>query len=199
MPLRLLFPPLDRTANSRPFVQGIKRPAMISPWPWRATLLTTVNCYLLWGLTWFQFVITLSCFSYSGRNLWFYALEPETFGLSVPETFLAFSIALSVFALCAVSVGTWRTPRLWKRLIIVGIFVAITLGFSCLNLHLRHYCYAQALFYRDQAQAKYHQNLVLNYDSEDEWVVQSLEWDQQIVDEYNEGIRLYREKFVLGE
>ncbi|WP_379716939.1 hypothetical protein [Haloferula chungangensis] len=40
---------------------------------------------------------------------------------------------------------------------------------------------------------------MLNYDSEDEWVVQSLEWDQQIVDEYNEGIRLYREKFVLGE
>jgi hypothetical protein len=119
--------------------------------------------------------------------------------MTVPETFIAFSMALSVFSLGAVSVGTWRTPRLWKRVFTVGIFVAITLGFSCLNLHLRHYCYAQALFYRDQAQARYHRNLVLNYDSEDEWVVQLLEWDQQVVEQYDEGIRLYREKFGLSE
>ena len=79
------------------------------------------------------------------------------------------------------------------------MFVAITLGFSCLNLHLRHYSYTQALAYRPLAQEKYHRNLVLNYDSDDEWTVQMLEWDRQFVDEYDKDIRLYREKCGLSE
>lgn len=81
----------------------------------------------------------------------------------------------------------------------VSIFVAITLGFALLNLHLRHYCYAQALFHRELAQEKYHRNLVLHYDSEDEWAVEMLEWDGRVVAEYDEGIRLYREKYGLVE
>lgn len=172
---------------------------MIAAWPWRATLLTAMNCYLLWGFTWVQFVASLSCFSYRGRNLGFYAVTPEPFGMTVPETFLLFSIALSVFSLCAVSVGTWRSPRLWKRVFAVGIFVGIAIGFSSLNLHLRHYCYAQALVYRAQAHETYHRNLVTNYDSDDRSVVQWLEWDRRVVEDYDEDIRLYREKHGLSE
>lgn len=199
VPLQLLFPPLGDASSSKPLVLGLRKPPEIASWPWQATLVTTVNCYLLWSLTWFQFLITLCCFSYRGHNLWFYALEPDPFGLSIPETFLAFSIALSAFSFCAVAFGTWSTPRLWKRLLTVIIFAIIVLGFSCLNLHLRHYCYDQAAFHREQAQARYHRNLVLNYDSEDEWEVQNLEWDRQVVEDYDEGIRMYREKYGLPE
>ncbi len=162
-------------------------------------MLTALNAYSLWSLTWLQFVTTLACFAYDGSNLWFYTTSSDPFQLSIPEGFLAFSIALSVFALCAVLGGTRRVPRLWKRVFVVSLFIGFAIGFSCLNLHLRHYCYAQALHFREEALDRYHRNLTVNYDSDDPWTTSMLEWDREVFERYDKGIRAYRERYGLEE
>lgn len=195
---RLRFPPLDATISRDRLAVGLKKPPPLPPWPWRETTLTAANCTLLWVIAWLQFLVMRLCFAFNGRNLWFYALEPPTFGLTIPETFLAFSIALSVFAIVAVAAGTRGVPRLWKRLFTVGLFAFFAIGLSLVNLHLRHYSYRQALFFREQAQASYHRQLVLHYDSSDSWEIQRLEWRQELVEDYDREIRRYREKYGLA-
>lgn len=160
-------------------------------------MLTAANCYLLWGLTWLQFVIILTGFSYRGLNLWFYSAAGEPLGMTIPESFLAFSIALSVFAVGAVTAATWHVPRLWKRMFTVSLFAVMAIGLSCLSLHLRHYSYAQALEFRAESHRTYHRNLTINYDSTDDWTVQWLEWDRRVVEEYDEQLRQYRKKYGL--
>lgn len=198
MTTRLLFPPPSDEASAKRVTFGVKQP-VIPSWPWRATMLTALNAYSLWSLTWLQFVTTLAFFAYDGSNLWFYAVRSYPFGLSIPEGFLAFSIALSVFALCAVVGGTWGVPRLWKRVFTVSLFVGFAIAFSCLNLHLRHYCYAQALHFRQEALDRYHRNLTVNYDSDDPWTTSMLEWDREVFERYDKEIRAYRERYGLAE
>jgi hypothetical protein len=108
-----------------------------------------------------------------------------------------FSFALALFAVGAVIGVARRTPRLWKRLLAVSIFAAITIAFSVTVLHLRHYIYHQALESRTILQQSYHRNLVLNYDSKDESTVFWLEWERQSLEEQTEWIRRYEEKYRL--
>lgn len=49
-------------------------------------MLTALNCYVLWGLTWLQFLTTLGCFYYNGLNLWFYVVTGHPLGLTIPAT-----------------------------------------------------------------------------------------------------------------
>ena len=162
-------------------------------------MLTAVNAYLLWALTWLQFVTTLAVFSYRGFNLWFYSVRSDPFGLSIPEGFFVASIALSIFSLCAVIGGTTEEPRLWKRVFTIALFAGLSIGASCLNLHLRHYCYKQALHFRGEAFIRYHRNLTVDYDSNDQWRKDRLEWDRHVLERYDEQIRLYRDRYGLGE
>lgn len=162
-------------------------------------MLTAVNCFLLWGLTWLQFVISLGNFSYRGTNLWFYVVEGEPLGMTIPETFLAFSIALSIFAVGAVVGGTRSEPRLWKRILAVGIFAAIAVGMSCMNVHLRHYSHGQAMKFRAAAMEDYHRNLTMKYDSTDPWDVEWLEWQRRVVDGYDRDLDLYQERYGSNE
>ncbi len=160
-------------------------------------MLTAGNSYLLWAFTWFQFVILLSLFSYRGNNLWLYTLSTEPTGLTIPELFLTISIALSVFAVAAVTGATGKTPRLWKRMFTVGLFAFFAIGLSCLNLHFRHYSYTAALRARGLAFEIYHRNLVVNYQSTDRDIQQALQWDKLAVDQYDKVISEYEEKYQI--
>lgn len=162
-------------------------------------MLTVANCYLLWGLTWLQFVTTLGCFSFSGRNLWFYTVNGEPLGMTIPESFFAFSIALSVFAVAAVMGATWNTPRLWKRLFAVCLFAGMAIGLSCLSLHLRHYSYDRAIESHAEAHRIYYRKLTIHYNSTDDWIVQDLEWARRVVEEYDAQLQQYREKYDLPQ
>jgi len=143
MASRLLFPSINSSKPLRIHL-GL-RSTPLSPWPWQATMLTAVNCYLLWAITWIQFVILVAFFSYRGLNLWYYSVSGKLFGLTIPELLLAISVTLSVFAVCAVAGSTYHVPRLWKRVFAVCLFAGFAIGLSCLSLHLRHYTYACAL------------------------------------------------------
>jgi hypothetical protein len=195
VPCQLLYPQIANRPLPPLGFGGGTRYLLLPSWPWEATMLTVANCYLLWGFTWLQFVITLSCFSYKGKNLWFYTEVGEPLGLTIPESFLVFSIALSVFALCAVVGATWRTPRLWKRIFTVCIFAGIAVGLSCLNRHLRHYSYARAVESRAVSFKDYHRSLTVNNNSTDEWAIQSLEWQRQELQEYDLHLSKYRSRF----
>lgn len=162
-------------------------------------MLTVANCYLLWGLTWLQFVTTLGSFSYEGRNLWFYSTTGEPLGLTIPESFLVLSLLLSAFAVCAVVGATWRVPRLWKRLFTVCLFAGMAIGLSCLSLHLRHYSYAQALESRAVAHRIYHRNLTTSYNSTDHDLVMRIEWSWQVVEEYDSQLHNYQERYGLSK
>ncbi len=161
-------------------------------------MLTAVNCFLLWGFAWLQFVTMFSCFSYQGRNLWFWTVIGKSFGFTIPESFLGVSIGMVLFAVCAVAGGTWRTPRLWKRLLTVSIFAAIVLGFSLMNLHLRHYSYDMALAAKEDLRRSYHRNLTLHYNSEDLSTLQWLDWERSMLEDLNAQIRLYEQKYRLS-
>ena len=163
-------------------------------------MLTAANCYLLWSFTWLNFVTALGHFSYRGRNLRFYTATGEPFGFSIPEMFFGFSIALVIFAVSAVLGGTWRTPRLWKRLLAVTIFAAITLGASILNLHLRHYCYDRALESREHWQLNYQRNLSQDYDPYDPFGTErksSLEWALRSYTDLDFQIKTYEGRYGL--
>lgn len=177
---------------------NLKR-ARLPSWPWKVTMLTAANCYLLWMLTWLQFLVTLVTFSYKGKNLWFYTASGEAFGLTIPELFLVFSIALSVFAACAVAGATWQVPRLWKRLLAVIIFAGIAIGFSCVNLQLRHYIYVRALESYAERHDNYHRNLMSNYNSSDEWRIQDLEREKNFLEGYDSHLKQYREKYGVAD
>jgi hypothetical protein len=160
-------------------------------------MLTAANCYILWAFFWLQFVTSFATFSYQGRNLGPYTLDVSPFGVSLPELFASFSVALALFALVGVIGGTRWTPRLWKRIVAVSVFAAITIGFSFTVLHLRHYAYGQALASRAALQERYHRNLVVNYDSKDESTVFWLEWERRSLEEQTEWIRRYERKYGL--
>lgn len=160
-------------------------------------MLTAANCYLLWSFFWLQFVTSFATFSYQGWNLGPYIEDVSPFGVSLPELFAFFSVALALFALVAVIGGTRRTPRLWKRIVAVSVFTTITIGFSFTVLHLRHYAYGQALASRAALQERYHRNLVVNNDSKDESTAFWLEWERKTLEEDTARIRRYEEKYRL--
>lgn len=193
---RLNFPPPGPGSTVPPLKVCFLPPAMPG-WPWEATMITAANCYLLWSFTWLQFVTSLSTFSYQGKNLGFYTVDADPFGVSLPELFASFSVALALFALVGVIGRTRQTPRLWKRIVAVSVFATITIGFSFTVLHLRHYAYGQALALRAALQERYHRNLVVNYDSKDESTVFWLEWESQSLEEQTEWIRRYEKNYRL--
>lgn len=94
--------------------------------------------------------------------------------MTVAESFLVFSVALSVFAACAVTGATLRMPRQWKRLIAVCIFASMAIGLACLSLHLRHYSFERALESRAEAYRNYSGWIAAG--STDPFVVDQLEW-----------------------
>ena len=197
MPKQLLFPQIETATVPRLLVSPFRNEAHV-PFPWQATMLTTVNCYLLWSLSWLQFVTTFSNFTSSGDNLTFYAISGEPLGLSIPESFLFTSIALSAFAISAVVGATFRVPRLWKRLLTVCVFSVIAIGFSCINLHLRHYCYAQALRCQDEVMRLQYQRQIVYGNSTDHSILERLERGRQRLATYDELLRKYRSKYGIS-
>ena len=160
-------------------------------------MLTTVNCYLLWGFTWLQFLTTFFSFSYRGRNLSFYTVSGDPLGFTIPEMFFGFSVALAVYAVCAVVGGTWRTPRLWKRILAVGLFVIIAIGASITNLHLRHYSYNQALEWREDLEEDCRRYLRIYNNTGEAWALESLEWERRMLRVHVADIRIYEDKYKL--
>lgn len=160
-------------------------------------MLTAANSYMLWAFAWVQFVTNVAASSYSGRDLTWYTMKAEPFGFTIPEIYLGFSIALVVFSLCAVVGGTWRTPRLWKRLLTVLIFASITLGFSLITLHLRHYCYERALSWRKHLHWMHRSSIVAYEHTKDASMLDSINWDRQALERHEEQIRRYEEKYHL--
>lgn len=172
---------------------------MLPAWPWRETMLTAANAYLLWAFTWLQFVVTMATFSYHGQNLWFYTENAPPFQRTIPELFLAFSIALALFSLTAITGSTWRTPRLWKRLLTVGIFAACAIGFSCLNLHLRHESYASAIRAHQFHQARWIEFSRASIHSTDEYLLENTAWERGLMEQYEANISRYEKKFGIAE
>ncbi len=162
-------------------------------------MLTALNCYVLWGLTWLQFLTTLGCFYYNGLNLWFYVVTGHPLGLTIPESFLAFSIALSLFAIGAVTGSTLRAPRLWKRLLTVGVFAALAIGLSCFNLHLRHLSYRRAIDTRAEILRGFGGHPASGSDPGNEWLAQDLQWRRSAVERYDELLSQYRAKYGLDD
>ena len=166
-------------------------------WPWQATTLCALNCYLVWAFFWFQFLVTFCTFSYKGRNLYYYSIKPAPFGRSIPELFFAFSIALSIFACLAIIGGTYKTPKLWKRLLPLAIFSTISIGFSHLVLNHRHTTYQQALWLRENWLTEYHRDLVTHHDDED--TNRSFWLDDQLrrIAQLDSEILSYEEKYQI--
>ena len=197
MPCRLLCPPVEGRSLP-PLRHGFAVAHLaVRPWPWQETMLTAFNSYMLWIFTWLQFVITLSGFSYSGRNLWFYTEIIDPFGLNIPDTFFVFSILLSVFAVSAVIGSTRKTPRLWKRIFCVSLFAGFAIGLSILNQHLRHYTYSRAIESRDVVHDEYRYNLRVNHNTADYSEMQFLEWQRRLIKEYDTQISRYRMKYGI--
>ena len=169
----------------------LRLPAPIPEWPWQAMMIAVVNCYMLWALTWVQFVVNLAFFSYQGRNLWFYTTRTDLFGLTLPQLFLVLSVSLSIFAILAVSFCTWKTPRVWKRIGMVGIFSTIAIGGSFGSIHLRHYCYESALVGREQAIEAYQQLEMTEQD--DDW----REYQKEQAEAYSDDIRRYESMYDI--
>ncbi len=78
-------------------------------------------------------------------------------------------------------------------MVMVFIFSVIAVGTSLLSLHLRHFSYAAALEARDRVFERYHLNLVS--DSGEDWRAEHLTWDKMILDEYDQQIAAFEEKF----
>lgn len=165
------------------------------PWPWRECMLTAVNSYLLWAFAWLQFCVAVATFSYRGTNLWYYTEASDPLGLSVADAFWGISIALSVFAVTAVVGATWKMPRLWKRIVCVGIFAGIVIGFSGLVRHLRYFSYAAAMGERNELRERYQRLLAVHYASTDPEVLAELKWRKDEVKRYDERIRRYEDKY----
>lgn len=168
-------------------------------WPWQAMMITAVNCFLLWAFTWLQFVITLSSFSYHGENLWFYTVTDEHFHMTIPELFLAFSLALSLFAIVAVMGATWKEPRLWKRVLAVSIFAIIAIGLSGSNLHLRHFCYEQAVAQRTELMQFYRRAVSANYQTANPDTLNNLTWSKEKLFSHDRILHDYRKKYGLPD
>lgn len=193
---KLHIPSGDEVLGMR--VRRYSIPAPILPsWPWRATMICAVNCYLLWAFTWFQFLMNFVTFSIRGRNLPFYTAKTEPFGVSLPELFLALSIILSLFAICSVIGRTRTTPRLWKRLLAVMIFATIAIWSSCLSLHLRHYSYERALIGRDLAFEEYHWHLTTDPYGDNDKEFSMTKWHLKRVEEFDSQILNYEKKYDL--
>ena len=160
-------------------------------------MLTAANSYLLWAFTWIQFVVTVATFSYRGLNLLFYVENAPPFDHTLPELFLGFSVALSLFAITAITGATCRTPRFWKRLLTVGIFAAIGIGFSCLNLHLRHYSYASAILAREMHQAMWIRLSRSHVGDTDSDLQHAIEEQRRWMDQYATSIALYEKKYGI--
>jgi len=191
MAVPLCFPAGEETGALGRLTVG-SRCVVVPGWPWQATMLTAVNCFVLWGFTWLQFLTNLMCFTQRGHGLWFYVVRGEPLGLTIPEAFFGFSVALSVFALGAVIGSTWKVPRMWKRLLCVCLFAGMATGLASLSLHLRHFSYEQAVAYRDELSREYQGWLREGEnDGFSEWLGQRLE-------EVDGQLREYRQSFGEG-
>ena len=113
--------------------------------------------------------------------------------MALPEFFLILSIGLSLFAIVAVIFGTRETPKLWRRIVMVTIFSAITVGFSATSLGLRGHSYNEAIRQRDEVLERYHKLLAL--DSSDEWVIRDINWVKRNLDFRNQEIQLFQKLY----
>ncbi len=160
-------------------------------------MIAVVNCFMLWSLTWLQFLINFAFFSYEGHNLWFYITSTIFFGLTVPELFLLLSIVLSFFSVGAVIFGTRQAPKLWKRIVMVSIFSSITIGISLISLHLRHFSYQAAVNSFEFTSQRYERNLAS--DSKKDWLIEYLHLEKKNLEQSAENIQKYEVKYGKNE
>lgn len=106
--------------------------------------------------------------------------------MTLPETFMVFSVVGAVYAIGAVVLGTLRTRGLWKRVLAVTIFAGIGVVVSLTNEHLGRFAYEGALFYRARVVDEYHEELIDHYDSEDDYWVWRLRYQREVIEDFDE-------------
>lgn len=161
--------------------------------PMQAMMLAVCNCYMLWALFWAQFLTNFFFVNSMSFKLDYYIIRPDPLGIALPEFFLFLSIGVALFAMVAVAFGTRETPKLWRRLVMVAIFSAITVGYSTACLCWRGQSYDDAIRQRDTISQRY-QELLKRY-PRDEWIRRELYFEKRILDLRNKEIERFQELY----
>lgn len=202
---------MEPTNSKQVFIPASKPPAFnlssrfstayidkIAPWPWVPLMITAVNCYALWSLSWMFLVFQTPMFSYRGRNLGFSYVYENLFELTIPQLFLFYAVALSIFSIVSTVLWTYKFPNLWKRIYAVSIFAIIAMGLPLWIISLREYTYEKALEEKFQLEANYNEQLLLEAEHKIHGYIDDnpySEWIKQDQQYHDEEIRLYELKY----